>query len=46
MRYIGSDFQKDMDSIKENEATKKWWQVSFILLIFIWLYQLTFGQSQ
>ncbi|UOH84977.1 hypothetical protein LQV05_001793 [Cryptococcus neoformans] len=26
MRYIGSDFQKDMDGIKENAATKKWWQ--------------------
>lgn len=35
MRYIGSDFQKDMDGIKENEATRKWWQVSLTLLIVI-----------
>ncbi|OXB33441.1 hypothetical protein J007_06857 [Cryptococcus neoformans] len=28
MRYIGSDFQKDMDGIKENAATKKWWQLT------------------
>lgn len=45
MRYIGSDFQKDMDGIKENEATKKWWQVSFTLPNIILPHELTVEQS-
>jgi hypothetical protein len=28
MRYIGNDFEKDMEGIKESEATRRWWKVS------------------
>lgn len=28
MRYIGNDFEKDMEGIKESEATRRWWQVN------------------
>jgi len=29
MRYIDADFERDMAGIKESEATRKWWAVSF-----------------
>ncbi|WVQ79158.1 hypothetical protein IAT38_001254 [Cryptococcus sp. DSM 104549] len=28
MRYIGNDFEKDMEGIKESEATRKWWAMT------------------
>jgi hypothetical protein len=28
MRYIGNDFEKDMEGIKESEATRRGWKVS------------------
>ncbi|ORY27490.1 rhamnose mutarotase [Naematelia encephala] len=28
MRYIGNDFEKDMEGIKESEATRRWWKMT------------------
>jgi L-rhamnose mutarotase len=28
MRYIGTDFEGDMQSIAEDENTKRWWKVT------------------
>lgn len=27
MRYIGTDYEKDMAEIGKSEATKRWWKV-------------------
>lgn len=27
MRYTGSDYERDMEGIKESEATRRWWKV-------------------
>ncbi|GFZ42783.1 hypothetical protein JCM24511_00501 [Saitozyma sp. JCM 24511] len=28
MRYIGNDFEKDMEGIKKSEATRRWWKMT------------------
>jgi hypothetical protein len=28
MRYVGTDYEADMEGIKESEATRRWWKVS------------------
>jgi L-rhamnose mutarotase len=35
MRYIGNDFEKDMEGIKESEATRRWWKVSRAIYTFL-----------
>lgn len=32
MRYIGDDYERDMEGIKESEATRRWWKVSCLEL--------------